>query len=461
MKLPEPALYFDVTDVVEYAMVNSTMTGIQRAALRILESVVRQNAGRHVYGLVKHPLTDTYKMANLEFMRDSYCLRDFAGRFELPTGKALWIARKLRKYRNAPVKRFFRRCMLHIKWATSSRLRAQVAAFSLETRSSCLMDLELLPGSAIVNLGAGWGTDYHGLEKLARSHGCRVAAVIYDIVAITAPQYTGLSKEKSLRFRKWLDYISQNYDILICGSSFTKEEVEEYLAPKRGVADIKVVHLAHEFKAPAENPQSEIRKSIIDLAGGKYILCVGTIEIRKNILELLHAWGEFRESRGGNTPNLVLAGSRGWKVENVYDLLRRTANVGGTVKIVDKPTDVELEFLYRNCEFTVFPSLFEGWGLPIGESLWFGKPVICADNASMPEVGGRFATYFSHDKPGSLLAALERMIDKPASLPKDIRSYLTTWDGTANSICSAIEARSSACGPQMLRKKALPGKPCA
>ena len=133
-----------------------------------------------------------------------------------------------------------------------------------------------------------------------------------------------MNKKRSLQSQDWLDHISQNFDTLICGSAFTKAEVENYLAPKRATADIKLVRLA--------------------LATSEYILCVGTIEIRKNILGLLHAWAAMRESRAKNMPNLVLAGGRGWKVDNVYDFLGRTANVGGTVKIVDKPSDAELEY---------------------------------------------------------------------------------------------------------------------
>ena len=220
MKPPEAALYFDVTDVVEYAMVNTTVTGIQRSVLRILESVVRQSAGQLVYGLVKHPFTGMFKIVNLEFMRDPYSLRDFAMRFELPTGKALWLTRKLRRHRNAPLKRFLQRSWLQIQWAASRKLRTRIRALGEETKPSCLMDLQLIHGSTIVSLGAGWSTDYRGVTKLARSHGCKTAAFIHDIIAITAPHYTGMNAKKCLRFREWLDYISQHCDILLCNSTF-------------------------------------------------------------------------------------------------------------------------------------------------------------------------------------------------------------------------------------------------
>jgi len=305
------------------------------------------------------------------------------------------------------------------------------------------MDLELIPGSTIVSLGAGWSTDYTGVQRLARSHGCKVVSFVHDIFAITSPQLTGLAdKKKNTRFRKWLDDVAQTSDLLLCNSLFTRSQLEQYLMCSNVAADIAVAAFPHEFKLDARQPQV-IRQEVIDLAQGRFVLCVGTIEVRKNILELLQAWSKIQESRGEGTPDLVLAGNKGWCVSDVYAFLLHTGNVGGTAKIIDKPSDAELEYLYRKCAFTVFPSLFEGWGLPIGESLWFGKPVICAANASMPEVGGSFATYFNHDEPGSLLAALERMLDNPVRLPDDIRSYLTTWDGTASSICSAIWAGGS------------------
>jgi len=60
--------------------------------------------------------------------------------------------------------------------------------------------------------------------------------------------------------------------------------------------------------------------------------------------------------------------------------------------LVENPSDEELAYLYKNSLFTVFPSYYEGWGLPIGESLWFGKPVVASNTSSMREVGGMLST---------------------------------------------------------------------
>ena len=141
-------------------------------------------------------------------------------------------------------------------------------------------------------------------------------------------------------------------------------------------------------------------------------------------------------------PNLVLAGGRGWKVDNVYDFLGRTANVDRTVKIVDKPSGAELEFLYRRCALTVFPSRLEGCGLPIGERLWFGKRVICAARSSMPEVAGSFANYFSHDEPPAKEAAgmharisgRESVWVRGIGCPPHLHDGFETGNGFANSL---------------------------
>jgi glycosyltransferase involved in cell wall biosynthesis len=144
----------------------------------------------------------------------------------------------------------------------------------------------------------------------------------------------------------------------------------------------------------------------------------------------------------------------GWGVKEVYNFLSDTGHLDGSIKVIDRPNDSELELLYRHCKFTVFPSLMEGWGLPIGESLWFRKPVLCAQSASMPEAGGRFATYFNHDEPQSLLAKLLGMIDNPVQLPDNIGNYLRSWEDTANSILDFIDARIAA---ESSRNHYLPG----
>lgn len=120
-------------------------------------------------------------------------------------------------------------------------------------------------------------------------------------------------------------------------------------------------------------------------AAEKLILCVGTIEERKNQLTLLRAFERYCNGSPESDWRLILVG-------NVHPSVAREVNTlvsrnPGTIECRAYVTDEELSGLYRKCAFTVFPSIEEGFGLPILESLWFGRPCVCANFGSMAEVG--------------------------------------------------------------------------
>ena len=431
-------IYFEITDIVQHAMRNKHVTGIQRVVIKIIESLIRDT--RPVFGLIKHPLNGSFLIADLSFMEGQYDLTDFADRFDLPSGKRLWLSGKLLRYQKSPLRRAYHHARLQLRWASSRKLRAKFRVSLLSDKPSCLREGKLTQEGVIITLGAGWGTDYVGLAQLASVSDCKVVSFVHDIIALLSPQHTAFSTvDKNQRFETWLRYVARHSYLLICNSDFTRQTLEIYLRGIELQPKIEVVKFPHEFKCSCSEESHAISKHVSHVARQNYVLCVGTIESRKNILKLLECWQELQKKYKGHLPELVLAGGRGWGVDDVYAFLKKTSHVGGTIKIIDTPNDAELELLYKNCRFTVFPSLFEGWGLPIGESLWFRKPVICANNSSMPEVGPGFACYFDHKKPGSLKNALEAMIFSPPSLPQDIRSYLTTWDDTSNSLLRVIQ----------------------
>jgi glycosyltransferase involved in cell wall biosynthesis len=435
----KPKLYFDVSDTVAHAIRYSTVTGISRSVLKIIESAVRNDLGFTVYGLVRHPIAGKFVVADLSFMRGEYEITDFCARFNLPSTRELWLRGTPGKYRKRPLKRAYHYLRNLLQWHFSTKARERLAHRTSERKESCLLADSIAPGSVIVSLGAGWLCDYRGVHALAAARGCKTVSFVHDIFPLLPPKDTESAEKRNERFRDWLDFIAENSSLVMCISRFTRQQLMAYLGgiPPRG--DIAIARFPHEFRRSKAVQHYTVRRDVDQIIKTRYALCVGTIQIRKNILKLLEAWQALQD-HARELPHLVLAGGKGWGVDDVYKSLRKTSNAGGTVKIVDCPNDAELELLYQNCQFSVFPSKSEGWGLPIGESLWFGKPVICANNASMPEVGGPFAAYFDHAVPGSLLAALKSIIESPVALPKDIRRHLTSWNDTAASICAAIEA---------------------
>ena len=437
MKASAP-IYFDITDIIEHAMRNSVVTGVQRSAIRIIEGFIRNGCADQIYGFLKHPVSGQFTLCDLSFMKGAYDIGDFAARFGLPSGKEAWFAGKLLRYKNRPVKRLFRKMRLHAQWAASSSLRKKIEGGGQGKLLCCLKPLDLKAGGIIVSLGASWGSDYVGVRQLAKAHECEVVSFVHDILSLSMPaDAVHGAKYKIVKFVAWLKFIAQNSSLLLCNSAFTENDLRRYLGEQGISARTAVVRFPHEFRVSSDQ-SGAIRSEIKTLAASKYALCVGRIEARKNVIGLLKAWAEARKAPGAKAHLLIVAGKPGAMAGEVFEFLQRTENVSGTVQVIDSPNDLELELLYRNCQFTVFPSLFEGWGLPIGESLWFGKPVICADNSSMPEVGGEFATYFTHKAPSSLAEVLKHTIVAPPKIPENIRDYLTTWDDTALSVRDQI-----------------------
>ena len=147
-------------------------------------------------------------------------------------------------------------------------------------------------------------------------------------------------------------------------------------------------------------------------------------------------WGE-------GWPKLIIAGKRGWQADEALRALRRADNQGPYLWI-EAPTDEELVWLYSRASFTVFPSLAEGWGMPIGESLWFGKPCVASNTTSMPEVGGALCSYGDPHDMDSFAQPITRLVrdgDFHARSVAVIRaSPLRTWVDAANDIAAVIAA---------------------
>ena len=144
-----------------------------------------------------------------------------------------------------------------------------------------------------------------------------------------------------------------------------------------------VAPLASRFDSasPRERP-----KALADRDPGSFWLCVGTIEPRKNHERLFAAYAEWRRETGGDMP-LVLAGGKGWLMD---DVARTVAELGIADHLVftGYVSDAELAWLYASCHAFLYPSLFEGFGLPVLEAMSLGAAVICSDATSLPEVAG-------------------------------------------------------------------------
>ena len=118
-------------------------------------------------------------------------------------------------------------------------------------------------------------------------------------------------------------------------------------------------------------------------------------------------------------------------------------HLDGKLVVMEDPSDAELAALYAGCRFTVFPSLYEGWGLPVTESLAFGKPCLIADRTSLPEAGGALARRFDPDNLHDALAVIREVILDPEGLDRweaQVRREFRPmpWTASADALLTAL-----------------------
>jgi glycosyltransferase involved in cell wall biosynthesis len=142
-------------------------------------------------------------------------------------------------------------------------------------------------------------------------------------------------------------------------------------------------------------------------------------------------------------PDLVFAGKPGWLTADFLQQMENTFWLNGRIKFVNSPPDAALAALYQGCLFTVFPSLYEGWGLPVTESLSFGKTVAASNRASIPEAGGAFCSYFDPEDLVAATAVIRGLIERPervAELEARIAMQFRppSWAETAAALVAAL-----------------------
>jgi glycosyltransferase involved in cell wall biosynthesis len=151
------------------------------------------------------------------------------------------------------------------------------------------------------------------------------------------------------------------------------------------------------------------------------------------------------ERHGTNVvPNLVFAGKIGWLVDDLLNDLEASDYLNGKIILLRSLSDAELQQAYRSCLFTVFPSLSEGWGLPIAESLAHGKFCVASNHTSIPEAGGNLVDYFDPLNEADALAKIERPLIDPgylAAREAQLRAEyrLRTWGDCVHALIGALD----------------------
>ncbi len=306
------------------------------------------------------------------------------------------------------------------------------------------------PGDWLLSLGASWHrTDYGRLlQRMRREQGVRTGLLFYDLIPLRRPEWCHHTLVDS--FGAWLDGVLPSLDALFAISNATARDVDALLARRNGPArgPVRTIPVGTGFPASLQAVR-EAAESVPDHAlprPGSYVLLVSTIEARKNHALMFQVWRRLAETMPPEElPTLVFAGRIGWLVSDLLLQIGNTNYCDGKLLIVEDPSDSVLVRLYEGCLFTVLPSLFEGWGLPVTESLAAGKPCITADGGALPEAGSGLTRTFD---PLDLNDAV-RVIGGTLADPEDLarweqdvrRSFVPVpWTRSADALLDGLDA---------------------
>jgi glycosyltransferase involved in cell wall biosynthesis len=174
-----------------------------------------------------------------------------------------------------------------------------------------------------------------------------------------------------------------------------------------------------------------------------YILFVGTIQPRKNILRLIDAFSQLINNVKYKDLTLIIIGKPGWMYEEIYAAPKKY-KVENKIMFLSEITNEELPSWYKNAQCFVFPSLYEGFGLPVLEAMVNGCPVITSNVSSLPEVGGEAAIYVNPESTADLLQKLNLVLSDKKLRENMIRKGYEqakkfSWEKTARETLKILE----------------------
>ncbi|EKD58939.1 MAG: group 1 glycosyl transferase [uncultured bacterium] len=238
----------------------------------------------------------------------------------------------------------------------------------------------------------------------------KVAVTIHDLAFKIFPEY--FPKKDLMKLNALCSHAVRSSDRIIAISEVTKNDILKFF-PEVSSEKISVIHHGFDrelFEKEIPIAESESVLNIYNLAPESYLLYVGAIQPRKDLVTLIGAFEKVREKHAGL--KLVLAGAPAWHAEGVLNAIEASPYkndivVTGTIAFDKLPA------LYQNATAFVFPSLYEGFGIPVLEAMASRTPTILADNSSLLEVGQEAALYFkTSDKNDLSEKILQIMTDK-------------------------------------------------
>ncbi len=452
-------IYFDITDIVHFARRSNRLTGIQRVEFNLINLLAAKHGGEHIRCIFFQSSQRRYyefdpatRAPDAEFDAERLLLDLGLMKVTARYPSKVQIKGYLRTHaRNKRQRVLYKLKIYLLAWLSPEKL-AQMGLSLMPVAGNSQVavqkyKVDRLPENChLVHLGSSWffpeAWRFAAQYKLC---GGDVVQYVHDLIPVTHPEFMP-AKEPPM-FTHWLEQALSYATRFPCNSRWTANDLQQFARQKGAECSLHVVPLAHEFMGFARNSEPALPDRLTSLAGCRFVLCVGTIEARKNGLSLLKAWQQLMDELGTDMPMLVFAGRYG-KIggDEFRDHLQAHPELQKLVRVVDGPSDQAMAWMYRNCLFSTYPSHVEGWGLPVGESAWFGRYCVASQASSIPEVCGELAGYVNPNDLSSIKAGILKPITDPAYLREREAAIaaapLRTWSDVADDLYAYIVGKS-------------------
>jgi len=418
-----PAAVFDVSDLIGYFHNARLPTGIQRVQIEVISALLRD------------PPAET---------QVSVCA--------FSQGRSVWTG--------LPSDLFLDAARLALAGGGRQDTDWQALLQDIDLTVDLSPALVFPQGAWLVNLGTSWWLQNYFLKvrEAQRLYGIRYLPFVHDMIPIMAPEHC--TRPLTEDFVSWTLGVFAHTRYFLTNSECSRRDlitVADRLGYSVSEDQVQVVRLDADFRGLGDTPPTAPAMDRYGLKPAGFVLMVSTIESRKNHLAALRAWRELITRHGSAAvPTLVCVGNPGWLNDGVFARLESDPELQRKVRILSGVSDSDLAGLYQASAFSLYPSQYEGWGLPVTESLSYGKVVLASDSASLPEAGGDFAVYFRQGDQAGLVDALDRLIfDLPYRQSLEARIVAEfrprSWRALAEDVIARITA-----GPEPVTESGPP-----
>ena len=260
--------------------------------------------------------------------------------------------------------------------------------------------------------------------------GKKYVITIHDLIPVLYPQMVG--KIHANAFKKYIPYIIKHSSKIISISKSTKNDIIRLYSINPDKIDVIPNGVSESFKIMPSSLLNEFRERY--KLTNPYILFVGALEPKKNIPNLIKSFFYLLQEKPEF--ELIIAGKKSWYYEDIFQTIKNLG-IQTQVRFLNYVTSEDLPLLYNAAEIFVFPSIYEGFGLPPLEAMKCGTPVITSNVSSLPEVMGEKGIMVEPDDPVALCEAMKKLIQDISFREDQVkygleRSRQFSWEKTAD-----------------------------